>query len=543
MTWPWNSCRCRIAVGAIIGMICVTTCQPVCAVPCTAPSALEARIRSHSSAEAYTELGIWFGNHHRSACATEAFRAGLRLEPNSPRLPYLLGLSLYTSGVVEESVAPLQRAIQLDPTDGKAHLLLASALSALGRNDEAFAEWQAALRIDPTSKMALDGIAKILLAAGDNESIITQLAGMDLDEALTLDLATAYARAGQLDNAVLTLKKGLDAQPDSVSLTSSLASVYVKQLRVAEADKIAEQLARRNPRNIEAQRVYLQVLIFNAENQAAMPLAHKLLGQAPHDADLLYLNGVLERSAGDFVSARKHLEESAALVPGRYSTHFNLGCTLEQLNDDRGAKVQLEKAIELDPAQPESHFELAKVLRKLGETGAAQQQLLLYQQQLKDQSDQSIAAAKSTQAAEAIKSGDKQKAVQLYREAIAAVPGNAGLRYQLAEALSELHDTAGEQNALEQAVEIDPGFAVAQYQLGSLYGRGGNLTSAEQHLRQAIKAAPGYAQAWVALALTLNMESRVTEALQAVESALKIAPDNGEALELRKNLIAEQAKR
>jgi len=48
-------------------------------------------------------------------------------------------------------------------------------------------------------------------------------------------------------------------------------SVYVKQVRHEEAEKIAEQLARRNPRDIEAQRVYLSVLVFNAENQAAVP--------------------------------------------------------------------------------------------------------------------------------------------------------------------------------------------------------------------------------------------------------------------------------
>jgi hypothetical protein len=62
-------------------------------------------------------------------------------------------------------------------------------------------------------------------------------------------------------------------------------SVYVKQLRLEEADKVAEQLARRNPRDIEAQRIYLQVLVLNAENQIAAPLARKLLAQAPHDAD------------------------------------------------------------------------------------------------------------------------------------------------------------------------------------------------------------------------------------------------------------------
>jgi len=69
---------------------------------------------------------------------------------------------------------------------------------------------------------------------------------------------------------------------------------------------------------------------------------------------------VLERTAGDFTAARKHLEEAAKLDPNRYSTHYNLGYTLEQLQDNAGAKEQLQKAIELDSTEPESYFELAK---------------------------------------------------------------------------------------------------------------------------------------------------------------------------------------
>jgi tetratricopeptide (TPR) repeat protein len=274
-----------------------------------------------------------------------------------------------------------------------------------------------------------------------------------------------------------------------------------------------------------------------------MPLARKLLAQAPRDADFLYLNGVLERANGDLATARKHLEEAARLDPNRYSTHFNLGCTLEQLQDYAGAKEQLQKAIELEPNEPESRFELAKVLRKLGETDAAQQQLILYQKQLKDQSDHTIAAQKSTQAAEAARAGDKQKAAALYREAIAVLPDNAGLHYQLAVVLKDLNDKEGERNALEQAVKIDPTFAVAQYQLGYSNSRNGDEVGAEQRFRLAIYASPGYVQAWIALAATLATESRIPDALQAVDSALKIAPDNSEALELRKDLVAGQTKR
>jgi tetratricopeptide (TPR) repeat protein len=503
---------------------------------------LEARVHSHPDADAYAALGIWFGENHNSECAAQAFQTGLKLEPNSPRLPYLLGLSLYTAGKLQESVAPLQRSVQLHPKEEKTHLLLAAALAGLGRDKEAFVEWQTALRIDPNSRMALDGIAKILLAAGDNETVISQLSAMQLDENLTLDLAIAYGRAGQLDNAASTLTQGLKTYPNSTTLTSSLVSVYVKQVRLDEANKVAEQLARRNPRDIEAQRVYLQVLVLNAENQTAVPLARKLLARAPHDADFLYLNGVLERTAGDFAVARKHLQEAARLDPNRYSTRFNLGCTLEQLQDNTGAKEQLQKAIELDPTEPESHFELAKVLRKLGETDAAQQQLIVYQKQLKDKSDHALAAQKSTQAAEAVRLGDKQKAVALYREAIAVLPEDAGLFYQMALLLSDLNDTKGERAALEQAVKIDPAFALAQYQLGYLDTRDGDSAGAEQKYRLAIKASPGYVQAWLALAATLAMESRIPDALQSVDSALKIAPDNSRALELRKTLTAGRAQ-
>ena len=516
--------------------------QPLWSASCVGPASLQARVHTHPDADSYSALGVWFGGHHQSECAVQAFQVGLKLEPNSPHLSYLLGLSFYTAGKPQEAVAPLQRSVELDSQDEKAHLLLASAFDGLGRGNEAFIEWQAALRINPNSKMALDGIAKTLLAAGDNETVIAQLSRMQLDENLTLDLAIAYGRAGQLDNAAGTLNQGLATYPDSTSITSSLVSVYSKQLRLEEAEKVGSQLASRNPHNIEAQRVYLQVLVFTGKNLEALPLARKLLMQAPNDADFLYLNGVVERATGKLEDARMHLEKSEKLDPDRYRTYFNLGCTLEQLQEYEGAKAQLQKAIELGPAESESRVELAKVLRRLGEIDAAEQQLEIYKKQMKDKSDQDVSAQKSTQAAEALRAGDTQKAAALYREAVAAWPDNAGLHYQLALVLGDLNDTKGERAELEQAVMADPGFALGQYQLGYLASRDGDLSGAEQRLRLAIRASPGYVKAWLALAATLAMESRFPDALEAVDRALKIAPENNEALELRKSLAASQAQ-
>ncbi len=533
----------RLGVLALACAATLALSQPAWSASCAGPAPLEAQVHAHPDADSYSALGIWFGDHHQSECAAQAFQAGLKLEPNSPRLSYLLGLSFYTAGQLQESIGPLQHSVELDRKDEKAHLLLASALSGLGRGNQAFVEWQAALRINPNSKMALDGIAKTLLAAGDNETVIAQLSTMKLDENLTVDLAIAYGRAEQLDNAASTLIQGLKSYPNSIALTSSLVSVYSKQLRLEDADKVASQLALHNPHNLEAQRVYLQELVFIGKNQTALPLARKLLAQAPSDADVLYLNGVVERALGELAAARKHLEEAEEFDPNRYTVHFNLGCTLEELEDNEGAKTEFEKAIELAPDESESRVELAKVLHKLGENDAAQKELLLYQKQLKDKSDKDQVAQKSTQAAEALRAGDMQRAATLYREAIAVLPDNVGLRYRLAQVLNDLNDTEGERVALEQAVKIDPTFTLAQYQLGYLDSLAGDKAGAERQYRLAIDTAPGYVQAWIALATTLAMESRSSEALAAVDSALKIAPDNSAALKLRKTLVDSQGQR
>ena len=110
----------------------------------------------------------------------------------------------------------------------------------------------------------------------------------------------------------------------------------------------------------------------------------------------------------------------------------------------QGAREQFKTAIELGANEPEVRFELAKVLRTLGETAEAQEQLKLYQQRLKEESDKSLAILKSTQAEEAVKAGDNRKAAGLFREASAALPDNPALAYRLAVVLGELGDTAGE---------------------------------------------------------------------------------------------------
>ena len=532
--------RIGFIVAACLGVGGFASAQGAHSLACSGPPSLEAQLRAHPDADAYIALGVWFDRHQQWECADRTIQSGLKIAPDSARLNYLLGFGLYSTGQAQKAIAPLRQAVHIDPDVLQPHLLLAAALAHLGDNREALGEWQAALKIDPSSKEALDGLVRSLIATGDYDTAIQALRSTPPDEKLTFDLATAYKQAGMYDEAAQALNQGLESLPDSDALTGALVALNVDESHFEAATLLAEKIARRKPTDLEAQRIYFRTLVITGDNDRAATLGKRLLALAPHDADLLNLNGLLEQKAGDFLAARKHLEEAVALSPNDYNPRVNLGVVLAELKDAAGARTQFEKAIELGTDEPQVHFELAKVLRTLGDMQAAQRQLELYQQKLKEKSDLAVAVSKATEAAEAVKSGDNAKAADLYRQACLAQPQNAGLSFRLAMVLDSTGDANGERTALEQAVKANPHFAAAQYQLGYMDFQAGDNAGAERQFRLTVEEVPDNVQAWISLASALGAEMRLGEARAAVARALQLQPDNAAAHELNKKLAEAQ---
>lgn len=507
---------------------------------CARPPAIAARLQAHADTQTWIDLGNWFGDRKQFKCAQEAFRSGLRISPTSAQLNYLLGLSLYESQDFNDAVAPLERSIHADSTVLRPHLLLASIEERLSRPADAATEWRAALQIDPSSDMAMHGLSQQLLAAQDFTGEIAFLHGAKLDEDLAIDLAVAYARDGQLEDAVNTVSHALEAEPNSIRLSDALVALYIKVSRTFDAEHLAEKTYHEHPDDVSVQTSYLHTLVINGDWGPAKPIGAKLLVEAPHAFETLYFNGVLERQAGDFAAARDHLTQALAINPNQESVQANLGIALARLHDPANAKVHLEKAIELGNTEPETRFELANVDRVLGQPDEAKQQMLLYQQAVKDKDNIALAVSKAAEAAQALNKGDASHAVELYKEAFAAAPKNALIGYRLSTALDQAGDLDDEQTVLDQVVAIDPTIALAQNQLGYLESRRGDYPTAESHFRQAVTSAPAFTQAWISLAATLGMESKFPEAQRAVASALRLDPSNTEAQQLSHDLAAAQ---
>ena len=190
--------------------------------------------------------------------------------------------------------------------------------------------------------------------------------------------------------------------------------------------------------------------------------------------------GVVDRGLGNFPEAEAVLKQAVALNGNSYDVRYNLGFVLARLGKKQEARLQLEKAVQLKPSSSEASFQLAAVLRSLGQEEQAQQELKAFEQKKQKTVKEDVAGTKVNQANEYLQAGDAQRAVELYRQAIAEDPKNARTHYDLALALDRLGNVAEERDVLLHAVQLDPSLAAAHNQLGFLSLQAGQDADASE---------------------------------------------------------------
>lgn len=510
---------------------------------CNGPAALVAKFEAHPTRENTVQLGGWYGSRKQFDCAVRTFRAGLKSDPQSAELHYLAGLANVEGNHVQDALPDLERATALDPGAIKPHLLLAVVDDQMGKHQEAEGEYHQALLIDPKSEPALEGLSEDLLDRNAYIDVVLLLRTAPRTEKLTINLAKAFGNLKMLDEAREALIESLSEHDKSLPLSSALMVVLVKQLRYEDAIRLAEHIVTVNPGNLDAEVELFRILVLTEHINAARPLGPKLLAARPHDAEVLYLNGIVLRSVGNYAEARKVLEQSVTEDPNLPNSHYELGLVLVLLKDWAPARQELEKALAMGAKEPQVHFELAQALRGLGDTPGAQKEILAYQRQKAGDEARVEASMKAAQGDDELKNDKLQDAIGHYQEAVRDQPDNANLKYKLAMALHRSGDADGEREQLEQAIKLDPGLAAAQNELGYLLSRAGDSSGAIDHFRRAVESEPAYEEAWINLAAALAMTGQFPDARNAVAMALRLDPQNEQAHKLSDRIAHDSGLR
>lgn len=109
---------------------------------------------------------------------------------------------------------------------------------------------------------------------------------------------------------------------------------------------------------------------------------------------------------------------------------------------------------------------------------------------------------------------DLERAIKLYREAIAIDETHAGAHYALGVALTRNGDAAGARKEFQRAASLSPGNPLPALGLAEIFAASGDLKQAEQYAREAVKAQPSLLQGQLVLGQILEADGRYDEAMQ-----------------------------
>lgn len=176
--------------------------------------------------------------------AIPAFQAAIRLDPRDANAHHRLGQALMGAGDLAGAERSLLQAIKLNPTQVAYHLALAEALSQGNRVEEAIKVCRKACNIAPKHLLLLNYLASLLFKMkreADARKVMANAQRIDPDHPETLrNLAELAALQGHADEAVAYLRKAVAADPENLSIRSSLI-FHLNYLPEISAEEIRQE--------------------------------------------------------------------------------------------------------------------------------------------------------------------------------------------------------------------------------------------------------------------------------------------------------------
>ena len=228
------------------------------------------------------------GRHTRAVSYYSRFVA---VDDRAPRVLYKLALAYYRGGQTAAALDAVRKAIALDRQFTEAYYLLGLCERDSRRLDRAAAAFTRALSTNPTFAPAREELAALESARGRRRDTLEQLealAALHPEPARAVDVALWHARVGRIDSAVVTLVRAAERYPDSATVYTTLARIWLEEAETEE-DPVA---AREAVKALEA-----------AAGRNAGP------------SELALLRGRAQLVTGDAAGAERSLQIATATLP------------------------------------------------------------------------------------------------------------------------------------------------------------------------------------------------------------------------------------
>jgi len=333
-------------------------------------------------------------------------------------------------------------------------------------------------------RLALIFTASLLLAQSDPEALLKEAIALhqsgNVAEAIPAyekylaqrpdspmalsNLGAAYARVARYDDAIVQYRRALKLQPNP-GVEMNLALAFYKSGQIDEAAGTLEKVHRALPAELQPTLLLADCWLNMGENKKVVQLLGPVAEQRSDDLAIAYLLGTAlirddQLTRGQTVIDRILRNGNSA------ETWLLLGATKLQAGDNPAALTDLAKAVELNPKLPDAWSYYGQALLRTGDPAGATEAFR-----------KALAAnpydfTANLQFAVLLKDDEKiPEAVECLRRAAQIRPKDILVRYQFA--TIALHDGKMDEarRELEAIAKDAPAFAEAHVTLATVYYR------------------------------------------------------------------------
>ena len=166
-----------------------------------------------------------------------------------------------------------------------------------------------------------------------------------------------------LDRAKKNTKKGdiEAAKEDYLSVLKSLPNNWEAKNQLSKLSQIKSTSPTQHQLNL------IIKLYSSGKVQEALDFLEKLISDYPNDPSLLNIRGVCFKTTHQMEYAIASFKKAIDIKPDYAEAHFNLGITLQELNNPNEAIKYYETAISIKPAYPIAHNNLGLIFLGLNQ--------------------------------------------------------------------------------------------------------------------------------------------------------------------------------
>ncbi len=262
----------------------------------------------------------------RDANAAEAYETYLRLDDQSARVFYKLGLVRHRARNLTGAITALRQAVTLDAGLVEAHYLLGLCLAAREEPIDAIASLERAVALRPALQAPREELADLYAALGRHEEEIQQLEALTALDPQRVDrhvaLGLGYARNGHSDLAVITLGRAAQRLPGQPDIRVALGRVWLRaaergdRAALRKARQALEPIAAQVQEHAEALALYGRALLLAGDARRAEPILDRAAARLPVDAETLLWLASAARTLGHLDLERRALLQHDALLAG-----------------------------------------------------------------------------------------------------------------------------------------------------------------------------------------------------------------------------------